>query len=125
MLKEPDVMKALAISLGVPSDAIIVETDSANTYKNGINVKEILRERGWVRVLLISSPYHMRRASLVFKKNAKEIDVIYTPVSISQFYNYNINSKGSYFFRKTTFQQIKGFSHEYMGIIYYWWKGYI
>jgi len=125
ILKEPDVMKALAISLGVPSDAIIVETDSANTYKNGINVKEILRERGWVRVLLISSPYHMRRVSLVFKKNAKEIDVIYTPVSISQFYNYNINSKGSYFFRKTTFQQIKGFSHEYMGIIYYWWKGYI
>src|SRR3989338_570787 len=125
IMKEPDVMKALAVSLGVPKDVIIVETNSSNTYKNVINVKEILKERGWGRVILISSPYHMRRVSLVFKKNAKEIEVIYTPISKSQFYSYDINSKGSYFSRKTTLKQLEGFKHEYMGIIYYYCKGYI
>jgi uncharacterized SAM-binding protein YcdF (DUF218 family) len=125
ILKEPDVMKALAISLGVPGDAIIVETNSSNTYKNVLNVKEILKEKGWKRILLISSPYHMRRVSMVFHKNAKEINVTYTPVPSSQFYNYDISSRGNYFFRETTLRQLRGFNHEYLGIIYYWWKGYI
>ncbi len=125
IMKEPDVMKALAISLGVPSDAIIVETDSANTYKNVLNVREILKDKGWNKILLVSSPYHMRRVSLVFNRNAKEVDVIYTPTPNSQFYNYSINSNGSYFFKKTTLKQLEGFKHEYLGIIYYWWKGYI
>lgn len=125
ILKEPDVMKALAISLGAPDDAIIVEINSSNTYNNVLNVKKILKEKGWNKILLVSSPYHMRRASFVFRKNAKEIDVIHTPTPNSQFYSYDINSTGGYFFRRTTFKQLEGFKHEYMGIIYYWWMGYI
>jgi uncharacterized SAM-binding protein YcdF (DUF218 family)/glycosyltransferase involved in cell wall biosynthesis len=125
VMKEPDVMKVLAISLGVPADAIIVETESANTYKNVLNTKKILKEKGWNKILLVSSPYHMRRVSLVFKNIAKDIDAIYTPTPVSQFYGYNVNSKGSYFFRETTLKQLDGFKHEYLGIIYYWWKGYI
>ncbi len=125
ILKEPDIMKALAISLGVPDNAIIIETESSNTYKNVLNAKRILKEREWNKILLVSSPYHIRRVSLVFRKNAKEIDVIYTPTPNSQFYSYDIGSKGGYFFRKTTLNQLEGFKHEYLGIIYYWWKGYI
>ena len=125
ILKEPDVMKALAISLGVPADDIIVETNSSNTYQNVLNVKGILSEKGWDKILLVSSPYHIRRVSLVFNRNAKEIDVVYTPTPRSQFYDYDINSKGSNFFKKTTLKQLQGFNHEYFGIIFYWWKGYI
>ena len=125
IMKEPDVMKALAISLGVPADDIIVETNSSNTYKNVLNVKGILSEKGWNKILLVSSPYHIRRVSLVFNRNAKEIDVVYTPTPRSQFYDYDINSKGSNFFKKTTLKQLQGFNHEYLGIIYYWWKGYV
>ncbi len=125
IMKEPDVMKALAISLGVPYDAIIVETESSNTYRNVLNVKDILKEKGWDKILLVSSPYHIRRVSLVFKKNAKGIDVVYTPTPRSQFYDYDSNSKGSNLFKKTTLKQLQGFNHEYFGIIFYWWKGYI
>ena len=125
IMKEPDVMKALAISLGVPADDIIVETNSSNTYQNVLNVKGILSEKGWDKILLVSSPYHIRRVSLVFNRNAKEIDVVYTPTPRSQFYDYDINSKGSSFFKKTTLKQLQGFNHEYLGIIYYWWKGYV
>ena len=125
IMKEPDVMKALAISLGVPADDIIVETNSSNTYQNVLNVKGILSEKGWNKILLVSSPYHIRRVSLVFNRNAKEIDVVYTPTPRSQFYDYDINSKGSNFFKKTTLKQLQGFNHEYLGIIYYWWKGYV
>ncbi|MBI3584506.1 MAG: YdcF family protein [Nitrospinae bacterium] len=125
VMREPDVMKALAISLGVPYDSIITDVNSSNTYKNAINVKEILKEKGWNKVLLVSSPYHMRRVSLVFSKNAKDIDVVYTPTPNSQFYSYDIDSESGYFFRRTTIKQLEGFKHEYLGIIYYWWKGYI
>ncbi len=38
--------------------------------------RRILNDRHWTRVLLVSSPYHMRRAMLTWKKVAPEITVI-------------------------------------------------
>ena len=46
----------------------------------------ILRERGWTRILLVSSPYHMRRALLVWHAQAPDVSVVPTPVEQSQFY---------------------------------------
>ena len=73
-------------------------------------------------ILLVSSPYHMRRVSLVFKKTGKEIEVTCTPVKQSSFYKHRIN-KGDW--KQVNLGQIEGIFREYLAIIYYWWKGYI
>ena len=44
-----------------------------NTYQNGLNSKEILEEKGFDDVLLITSALHMRRARAVFLKQGIEV----------------------------------------------------
>ncbi len=120
--KEPLVMKALAISLGVPVRSITLEEKAKNTFENVKFTKEILARNGWGKILLISAPYHMRRASLVFHKVANDIKVTYVPITNGRFYMHKV--KGI-FTRKISLSQINGIAHEYFGILYYWWKGWI
>lgn len=124
IFKEPLVMKALAVSLGVPADAIILEDKAGNTYQNVKLVTDILRKNNWSQIILVSSPYHMRRASLVIGKNAPEIKVIYASKLTSAFYSHDINSGGMPR-KQINLQQIRGLINEYLAIAYYWWKGYI
>ncbi len=123
LFKEPLVMQALAVSLGVPKEVILLEGRATNTYENVIFSSRILKRNNWHNILLVSSPYHMRRVRLVFQKNVSNVDVTYLPFKNSFFYrrtqSANILSK------KISLQQIEGIMHEYLGILYYWWKGYI
>ncbi|MFH0772266.1 MAG: ElyC/SanA/YdcF family protein [Candidatus Omnitrophota bacterium] len=126
VFKEPLVMKALAISLGVPEKAIILEDRAGNTYENIKFTSKILEENSWHKILLVSAPYHMRRVSLVFDKAAKDIKVLYTPMPNGSFYAHKIKDIYSgWSWQQVTLKQIKGIIHEYAGIIYYRWKGYI
>ena len=113
---ETQVMKDLAVALGIPPSAIILETKAANTVENITFVEAILEQHGWRQILLVSSPYHMRRALLVFRKMAPAITVIPTPVPKSQFYTHDLGAN---------LQQIRAILHEYLAIAYYWWKGWI
>jgi uncharacterized SAM-binding protein YcdF (DUF218 family) len=110
VLQEADVMKALGVSLGIPSDRIILEKKAKDTYQNVLYVREILQLQGWKSVLLVSSPYHMRRVSWVIKKVAPELRVLYSPVPNSIFY-----AQGD----GVQWRQIRGILHEYLGIVYY------
>jgi uncharacterized SAM-binding protein YcdF (DUF218 family) len=116
LFREAEIMKVFAISLGVPGEAIILEEEAANTYENVKFVKKILNRNRWRSVLLVSSPYHMRRASLTFRKLAPEVTVIHTPVSDSRFYDHTLGA---------SLPQIRGILQEYAGILYYWWGGRI
>jgi len=109
-------MRLFAISMGVPEEDIILEQKANSAYENVIFSKEILDRYKWDSILLVSSPYNMRRAELVFNKQAKYIKVFYTPVQNSQFYDKS---------GKIRFEQIRAILHEYFGIGYYWVKKYI
>ena len=114
--KEAEVMRALAVDQGVPVSAIVLERRAANTYQNVTFVDEILREHGWRRVLLVSSPYHMRRALLVWHKQAPDVTVVPTPVVESQFYEHTHGA---------TLEQLRGILQEYVAILAYWRRGWI
>ena len=120
--KEPLVMKALAVSLGVPEGHIMLEEKARNTFENVEFTREILVKNGLDKILLISAPYHMRRASLVFHKVADDIQVTYVPIANSHFYQHKVRG---IFTRKISLSQISGIAHEYFGILYYRWKGWI
>lgn len=124
LFKEPLIMKALAISLGVPDEAIILEDRARSTLENVKFTAEILRKHKWDKILLVSSPYHMKRAALVFKKNAPDITVVCTPIDNSHFY-FHPSGTCNTFGRQANLAQVEGIMHEYLGIVYYWFKGYI
>jgi len=123
---EPYVMKVLAVSLGVPSEAVLIEDKAASTYENVRFTVEILNKKGLNKIILVSSPYHMRRSSLVFKKVAPEKEVVYCPLKYSQFYSHGgFDEKGRRIWKQINLSQIKGIIHEYAAICYYWLKGRI
>lgn len=125
VFEEPLLMKALAVSLDVPESAIILEDKAVNTYENIKFVNKILEEKGWKSILLVSSPYHMRRLYFVARKNIPGIKVIYTPITNSLFYKHGVNLYGSQDYKQATWQQISAIIHEYLGILYYKWKNFI
>ena len=114
--------KALAVSLGVPESAILLETRASNTYDSVLFIKEILAKERWNSIILLSSPYHMLRVSKVFARAGRGIDVTYAPIPKSSFY---AHTEKGIFSRKINVSQISGIVHEYLGILYYWWKGWI
>ena len=54
--------------LGVPADAIILESKSRNTHENAAFTAPILAAHGWHTVLLVTSADHMPRAMAIFRK---------------------------------------------------------
>jgi len=114
-LQEAEVMKTLAISLDVPQESILLEKKAISTYENVRYVSEMLHDKNWKSILLVSSPYHMRRALLTWRKIAPNVDVIATPVEKSYFYEHGWGANVA---------QIRGIVHEYAAIVFYWWKGW-
>lgn len=115
-IRETDLMKAWAISKGVPTEAILIENEAGNTYENVKFTNAILGRNGWRSILVVSSPYHMRRVSLVYSKIGGDLKVAYTPIPESRFYSHGTGA---------SLEQTRALAHEYLGILYYWWRGYI
>lgn len=109
-------MRLIALSMGVRDQDIFLEKKSGRAYENVIFSKEILDKNGWGSILLVSSPYNMLRVSLVFNKVGNKIKIICAPVKECQFYDRDIG---------ISLEQGRAILHEYLGIVYYWWKGWI
>ncbi|MEH2089907.1 YdcF family protein [Nostoc sp.] len=61
-------MATILTSIGIPSEAIVQEPDSFNTYQNAVNVRKILLSRGINKVLLVTSAMHMPRSLQIFQR---------------------------------------------------------
>src|ERR1051326_2373459 len=57
-----DVMRDLAVRRGVPESAILEEPQGEDTWGNAIYTREVLEEHGLQSAILVTSPYHLRRA---------------------------------------------------------------
>ena len=61
-----DVMRALAMRRGVPESAILEEGQGEDTWGNAIYTRHVLDEHSLRSAILVTSPYHARRAKLTF-----------------------------------------------------------
>jgi uncharacterized SAM-binding protein YcdF (DUF218 family) len=57
-----------AESQGVPESAISLDEASTDTRENATNVAAIIKDRGDHSLILVTSPYHQRRAAIVFHR---------------------------------------------------------
>ena len=79
-------MKEHAKYLGVPKKAILLEDKSRNTEEDARFTKEILNKYGYKSCILVTSPYHSRRATKIFRKiMGDKIIVISAPAEKSWF----------------------------------------
>ncbi len=69
--------KIYAVSLGVPEQDILLEEASQSTYENALFSKEIIQEKGYKSVIVVTYPTHTRRTKKIFKEIfPKEITII-------------------------------------------------
>jgi len=61
-----DVMRDLAVKRGVPDRAILEEPFGEDTWGNAVHTREVLEAHGLRSAILVTSPYHARRAKLTF-----------------------------------------------------------
>ncbi len=109
-----DFMAQFATELGIPRSAILLEKKSDNTHSSAVQVSVLCRGLGIERVLLVTDAVHMRRAVATFK--AQHLSV--SPVPADPW------ALGW----ETPLIRLRKFGgalHEYGGLLYYRWKGWI
>jgi uncharacterized SAM-binding protein YcdF (DUF218 family) len=63
---EADVMASAAAAQGIPPSVIFVETNAKDTIQNACFSEQLMRGHGWRSAEVVSSGYHLPRASLIF-----------------------------------------------------------
>lgn len=109
---EVEIIQSLLINRGVPAHAIkILRKYPRSTFENVELVKDVLTERGARSILLITSPYHSRRALWVWRRAMPGL-VVLAPVVV------DTPKQGIQW--SASLGQIKVICYEYLAITYYW-----
>jgi uncharacterized SAM-binding protein YcdF (DUF218 family) len=66
--KEAFFAKEILINLGIPESKILLESESRNTIENALYTTKILKEKQAQKIILVTSAFHMKRASMSFEK---------------------------------------------------------
>lgn len=112
---ESDIAKDLFQRLGVKEQFVIVETSSKDTNGNAVFVGAICHRRGWNKIVLVTSAYHMKRSLMLFGRYFSDIVPYPTDYkTIRTGYGYY-----SFLPDASNFADIALALREYLGIIFY------
>lgn len=76
-------MAAILTDIGIPGDALWLEGQSQNTSENAVNCANIAKEKGIIRVILVTSAMHMPRSVRLFEDQGLEVIAAPTDYSIT------------------------------------------
>lgn len=107
-------MARFAEELGVPAAAVILEQNSRNTFESAVNVSARCRALRIHTVFLVTDAIHMRRASGAFAHQG----VTVLPASADP-WNQMWETPG------IRMEKFWAAVHEYAGLLYYRWKGWL
>jgi len=121
-------MADLLEMLGVPKETILTEKESANTREHARNLYPILQEKGFKRVLLVTSAMHMPRSIGVFNRLCPGIEFIPAPTDFRVTERIPKPWYSEVVALIPTPKQLSDFSevmHEYVGMAYYKARGWM
>jgi len=116
VFSEAQVMKALAVSLGVPEAAIMLDERPGGNYLRLVHARNIMEEQGLRSTLVVTSRYNGTRSALVARKHFHNKTVVFTPAADSAFFGHQQN---------VAWKHLRAIAHEYLAIGHYWLNGYI
>lgn len=118
------------VLMGVPRSAIVEEPPSTNTYQEAQAVKNVMRTHNLHRILLVTSAMHMPRAFRTFRHQG--IDSIPSPTDFAITDDDVAQSVDSFeAFVLSLMPDVKflaistAASKEYVGLAYYWARGWL
>ena len=106
------------VDLGVPREAIHVEAESRNTEENAKFVAELLKERDHPKALLVTSAWHMRRALLMYRRYAPNLEIVPAACDYESTINHDQSSGIGIF---PDFNAFAGSSVMWKEVLGYWW----
>ncbi len=77
-------MASILTAIGVPPEALWLETKSLNTYENALYSSEMLEEKGIQSILLVTSALHMPRAVALFEAQGLEVTPLPVDYSVTE-----------------------------------------
>ena len=76
-----EVMRRFAESTGIPQEVIQIEEAARTTAENAVKSEEIVNEQNFESIILVTSPYHQRRAYMEFRDTlGPDVKIINYPV---------------------------------------------
>ena len=84
---EAEVARQYAIARGVPDSAILLEDQSDSTYSNLANTKVIAANNNIESLIIVSTPFHMRRA--MFVANQLDLNAYASPTRTTRWREQN------------------------------------
>ncbi len=113
-IPEENGMARVAVNLGVPPEAILLEDKSTRTYESALKTAEMMKENNLTTALLVTSAAHMKRSMLSFEYAG--VKVFAAPVEPVEMYT-NDSMERLVFFRSVM--------REYAALVMYKVRGWI
>lgn len=114
-------MREFLTTLGVAPGDLIVESRSRNTHENAVECGKILRERKLRRIVLITDAAHLRRAVRCYEREGLEV-----VASGCQFRSLKLDlSVLSFYPTPSAANGVLVALHEWIGMIWYGWNGWL
>lgn len=83
----PRDMQETALSLNIPQNAILTETQALSTIQNAELTLTIMKQQGFTSAIVVSSDFHMRRVKVLFDKEYKNSGIKLTYIGADSGYN--------------------------------------
>lgn len=115
-----DAMSELLVGLGVDREDIWIENRSTSTHENALFGAELLRSQGVQTVALVTDALHMTRARRCFE--VQGIEVI--PRGARHRAGSVVFKPDAFIPALTRIGAVDETLHEYLGIVWYWMRGY-
>lgn len=96
---EAEVARRFAIKQGIPSEDILFENTSNNTYQNLVNAKQLMQQNQIHTIIIVSDPFHMARARAIAKNLG--INVSLSPTPTSAFNQANKSTQWRFFLQES------------------------
>ena len=84
---DAEYLRQYALKLGIAPKDFILEDKATTTYENALFSRDIMLQDNFTSAIVVSSPYHMRRAAWLFDRAFKNdnITLLFSPVDNSWF----------------------------------------
>ncbi len=122
--RDSELLAAWMRSWKLPTGELLLLPSAVDTHDEALNTLTQFRKRGWKRIILVSSAYHLWRASATFRKAGIEVipfgcDFLGLPA------DEEVDSRWLILPRSERLKLFNYWLHEKIGWIWYWWKGWI
>ena len=102
---------------------VIRLSPSRNTREEAMQVKELMQRRAWRRVIVVTSAYHMKRATGIFR----QLEIPIVPVACDFVGLSELESASTFnpVPHAEGFRQLELYLHEKLGWVFYRWRGWV